>query len=90
MDARDPKDYHIRQSSNVKLFGAQRIRETAKPLQFLESMKATFNCGRNTRQQSAGMRCHERNALDPKKDDFLKLKMQSSRSFMRDARLDCL
>ena len=27
--ARNLKDYHIRQSSNVKLFGAQRIRETA-------------------------------------------------------------
>jgi hypothetical protein len=30
------KGYHIRQSSNVKLFGAQRRRETAKLLQFLE------------------------------------------------------
>jgi hypothetical protein len=38
------------QSSNVKLFGEQRKRETAKPLQFLELMKATFDFGRNTRQ----------------------------------------
>jgi len=38
----------------VKLVGAQRIRETAKPLQFLELMKATFDCGGNTRQRSAG------------------------------------
>jgi len=37
------KNYHIRQSSNVKLFGAQRIRETAKPLQFLELMKASWS-----------------------------------------------
>jgi hypothetical protein len=54
----------------VKLFGAQRVRETAKPLQFLELMKATFDCGGNTRQQSAGVRRHERNSLDPRKDDF--------------------
>jgi hypothetical protein len=27
----------------VKLFGAQRRRETAKPLQFLDLMKATFD-----------------------------------------------
>ena len=47
--ARNLKDYHIRQSSNVKLFGARRIRKTAKPLQFLELMKATFDCGGNTR-----------------------------------------
>jgi hypothetical protein len=64
-------------SSNVKLFGAQR-RETAKPLQFLELMKAAFDCGGNTRQRSAGVRCHEGNSLDPRKDDLLKLMMQSS------------
>jgi len=29
----------------VNLFGARRIRETAKLLQFLELMKATFHCG---------------------------------------------
>jgi len=74
----------------VKLFGAKRIREIAKPLQFLELMKATFDCGGNTRQRLAGVRRHERNSLDPRKDDFLKLLMQSSRSFMRDTRLDCL
>jgi len=62
-------------SSNMKLFGAQRIRETAKPLQFLELMKATLDCGRNTRQLSAGVRHHERNSLDPRKDNFLKLMM---------------
>jgi len=43
------KGYHIQQSSNMKLFGAQRRRETAKPLQFLELMKAKFDCGGNTR-----------------------------------------
>jgi hypothetical protein len=31
----------------MKLLGAQRRRETAKPLQFLELMKATFDCGGN-------------------------------------------
>jgi hypothetical protein len=71
------KDYHIRQSSNVKLFGAQRRRETAKLLQFLELMKATFDCGGNTRQRSAGVRRHEGNSVDPRKEDFLKLMMQS-------------
>ena len=70
----------------MKLFGAQRIRETAKPLQFLELMKATFDCGENTRQRS-GVRRHEINSLDPRKDDFLKLMMRSSSFFVRDARL---
>jgi hypothetical protein len=58
-DARNLKDYYVWQSSNMKLFGAQRRRETAKPLQFLELMKAIFDCGRNTRQRSAGVRHHE-------------------------------
>jgi hypothetical protein len=62
----------------VKLFGVQRGRETANPLQFLELMKAKFDCGGNTRQRSAGVRHHEGNSLDPRKDDFLKLMMQSS------------
>jgi hypothetical protein len=75
---------------NVQLFGAQRRRETAKPLQFLELMKATFDCGGNTRQRSVGVMRHEGNSLDPTKDDFLKLMMQSSRFFKRDARLGCL
>jgi hypothetical protein len=75
------KGYHIWQSSNVKLFGAQRIRETAKPLQFLEWMKATFDCGGNTTQRSVGVRRYEGNSLDPRKDDFLKLMMQSLRVF---------
>src|SRR5215510_5653525 len=79
-DARNLKDYHIWQSSNVKLFGAQR-RETAKPLRFLEFMKAAFDCGRNTRQRSAGVRRHEGNSLDPRKYNFLKLMMQYSRFF---------
>jgi hypothetical protein len=34
----------------MKLFGAQWRRETIKPLQFLELMKAMFDCGGNTRQ----------------------------------------
>jgi hypothetical protein len=78
------------QRSNVKLFGAQRRRETANPLQFLELMKAKFDGGGNTAQRSAGVRCHEGNSLDPRKDDFLKLMMQSSSFYKRDTRLDCL
>jgi len=49
-EAGNLKDYHRQQGSNVKLFSAQRRRDTAKQLQFLELMKATFDCGRNTRQ----------------------------------------
>jgi hypothetical protein len=56
----------------------------------LELMKETFNCGGNMRQRSAGVRRHEGNSLDPRKDNFLKLMMQSSHFFKRDARLDCL
>jgi hypothetical protein len=70
-----------RQSLNVKLLGAQRRRETAKQLQFLELMKAMFNCGGNTRQQSPGVRRHEGNSVDPRMDSFLKLMMQSSGFF---------
>jgi hypothetical protein len=77
-------------SSTLKLFGAQRRRETAKPLQFSELMKATFDCDGNRRQRSAGVRCHEGNSLDPSKDDFPKLMMQSSRFFKSNARMDCL
>ena len=74
----------------MNLFGAQRIGETVKPLKFLELMETPFDCGGNTRQRSAGVRRHERNSLDPRKDEFLKLMMQSSSSFVRDARLDSL
>jgi hypothetical protein len=63
---------------NLKLFSAQRIREIVKPLQFLELMKATFDCGGNTWQQSVGVRCHEGNSLDPRKNNFLKLMMHFS------------
>jgi hypothetical protein len=52
LDDNSRKHYYLL----FKLFGAQRIRETAKPLQFLELMKATFDCGGNTRQRSAGVR----------------------------------
>jgi hypothetical protein len=48
-----------------------------KAAAFLELMKATFNCGGKTMQRSAGLRRHEGNSLDPRKDDFLKLMMQS-------------
>jgi hypothetical protein len=71
----------------MKMLDAQRRRETAKLLQFLELMKATVGYGRNTRQQSASVRCHERNSLDPKKDNFFKLKVQSLCVFKRYKRL---
>jgi hypothetical protein len=51
-------------------------------------MKAMFDCGRNTSQRSVGVMRHEGNSVDPRKDDFLKLMMQPSRFFKRDARLD--
>jgi hypothetical protein len=82
------KDYHITQSSNVKLFSAQKRRETAKPLQFLELRKVIFNCGRNARQKAASVRHPEINSLDPRMDQFLKLMMQSSCFFKRDTRLE--
>jgi hypothetical protein len=69
----------------VKLFGVQSRRKTAKPLLFFEFMKATFNCGGDTRQQPAGVRLHKRNSLDPRKDNFFQLMMQSSCVFKRDA-----
>ena len=49
-----------------------------------------FDCDGNIRQRSAGVRLHERSSLNPRKDNFLKLMMLSSSSFVRDARMDCL
>jgi hypothetical protein len=58
-----------------------------KPLQFLE-LKATVGCGRNTKQCSATVRHHERNSLEPSKEDFLKLNDKVFMSFQeRDGRL---
>jgi hypothetical protein len=67
----------------VKLFSADRRKETTKLLQFLQLMKETFNCGGNTRQRSASARTHERNSMDQINKDFLKLMMQSSHFFKR-------
>jgi hypothetical protein len=74
----------------VKLFDAQRRRETAKLLKCLELMKATFDCGGNRRQRSVGVRRHEGNLLVPRKDDFLKFMMQTVRFLKRDATLGYL
>jgi hypothetical protein len=52
----------------MKLFGAHRRGETAKPLQFLVLMKAMYDCGGNRMQRSAGVRHHEGNSVDPRKD----------------------
>jgi hypothetical protein len=61
-----------------------------KTAAILELMKASFDCGGKTRQQSVCVRHHEGNSPDRRKDNSLKLMMQSSRFFNRDARLDCL
>jgi hypothetical protein len=39
------------------------------------------NVAETTGQRSVGVRHHKGNSLDPKKDDFLKLMMQSSHFF---------
>jgi hypothetical protein len=54
-----------------------------KSPQSLEMMESTFSCGGNKRQQSMSVRHRERNSLDPRKGDFLKLMMQSSRILER-------
>jgi hypothetical protein len=54
----------------VQLFSAQRRRETAKPLQFLEIMNTTFNCGGNTRQRSAKCEASQRKFTGPKTGRF--------------------
>jgi hypothetical protein len=46
-------------------------------------MKAKFDYGRSTRQQSASVRLHKKNKLDPIKDNFLKLIMQYSCFFFQ-------
>jgi hypothetical protein len=45
-------------------------KETGKPLQFLELMKATFDCGGNTTQRSAGVRRERKKFTGPKKGRF--------------------
>jgi hypothetical protein len=44
------KYYHILQNLKMNLSGVQRRKQTTKPLQFLELMKAVFDCGGNIRQ----------------------------------------
>jgi hypothetical protein len=53
----------------VKLFGAQRRRDTAKPLQFLELMKAKFDCSGNNAAIS-GREASRRKFTGPKKGRF--------------------
>jgi hypothetical protein len=65
----------------MKLFSMQRKREAVKLLQFFWLMKAMFNCSENTRQRSVNVWGHERNLMDSRKDDFMKLMMQSSSLF---------
>jgi hypothetical protein len=65
----------------MKLFSAQKKREIEKLLKFLELMKAMFDCGRNKAATKG-------NSMHPRKDDFLKVMMQSSHFFKRDTRLD--
>jgi hypothetical protein len=55
--------------------------EPTKLLQSLELMKVAYNYGGNTRQQSVNVRHHKSYSLDPRKNDFLKLMMLSSRFF---------
>jgi len=85
-----PKRLSYTAKFKCKVIQCAQEKGNRKSLQFLELMKATFDCGGNTRQQSAGVRCHEASSMDPRKDNFLKLMMQSSRFFKRDTRLDCL
>jgi hypothetical protein len=74
----DLKNIRLSYTAKFKLFSVLR-RETSKPPQFLELMKTRFVCGGNSRQRLASIKLHERNSLDPRKDNFLKLMMQSSR-----------
>jgi hypothetical protein len=82
-DARNLEDNHTQHNSNIKLVGAQRRRETAQLLQYSELMKATFDCIGNTERIPVSVRCHERNSLDSRENDFLKLIMQSLSCYKR-------
>jgi hypothetical protein len=79
----------IQQSSNVKLFSAQRRRETAKLLQFLELFKAMFDCGGNTKAAISGCEALRRKFIGPKKGRFPEID-DAVFTFKRDTRLDCL
>jgi hypothetical protein len=50
----------------MKLFSAQRKRESAKLLKFLELIKAMFNCGRN-KAAISGCEASQRKFTRPKK-----------------------
>jgi hypothetical protein len=62
------EDGHIGQSSNVKLFGVQRRKETTKPLQLLQLKKALFNWHEHKAGISKSV--NERNSLNQRNDDF--------------------
>jgi hypothetical protein len=53
----------------VRLFGAHRRRETIKQLQFLELIKATFDCGGN-KAAISGCEVSRRKFGGPKKGRF--------------------
>jgi hypothetical protein len=72
----------------VKLFGAQKKRETAKPQQFSEMMMATFDWQKH--KAAISVWCHRRNSLYPRKDDFLKLMRQSLCFFKSDVRVEII
>ena len=52
--------------------------------------KSNVRLWRKHKAAISGCEASWKNSLDSRKDDFLKLMMQFSRSFKRDARLDCL
>ena len=54
----------------MKLFGAQRIRETVKPLKFLELLKAPFDCGGKTKAAISGFEASRKKFTGPKKGQF--------------------
>ena len=54
----------------MKLFGAQRIRETVKPLKFLELLKAPFDCGGKTKAAISGFEASRKKFTGPKKGRF--------------------
>jgi hypothetical protein len=79
------KDYHIKQSSNVKLYGAER--GNRKPAAIF-GVNGNVQLWLKHKAVFSDCEVHERNSLHLLKDDFLKLMMHFSRFFKSDRRLE--
>jgi hypothetical protein len=74
-DARNLKDYHIWQTSNVKLFGHREGNCMGIAVFEVEQSNVQLRWKYKAAIRQSGVRCHVGNSLDPRKNYFLKIAM---------------